>query len=1637
MAEGKTDPKRDSIPVAAEPWPAKDYGPGGIGEGKPPMRSLDVSKDLAASDNNIPLSPQWLYAKSSDGKTALPAGPGDTRPPSSLPQGASVDSSQTEASRLEGSQDKKEWKRNVPDVDGNRRWREEERETGLLGRRERRKEGDREIEYRKNDRRPDNAPLKESADTKIPASSDRWSEVVGRTSGHESRRDSKWSSRWGPEDKEKDTRKEKKTDGDKEEPHVEKRPSTGSSDKWRPLRHRQEIHSGGSAVYRAAPGFGTDRGRVEGAKVNFAASSGRGRANLVPGLPFSRPSSSAPIGAAHSVKTELLHEKSGLTADTFRYPRANVLEIYRMNKMQLTSDGIPEGFVEAPEITKSTCMTPLAFVQPDSEEADVLDDMGKGKVVSSGAGDDSSEEKMERVTDYEIGPNIPAQICKNELSAFHNVNDPGLASTVLKDDACYKEPYALSYFEEKDGQGNMIADVGRVGLPVSLVPDNSGAINSTTSLDICAKLPDDASSLFDAPIIQKTVSCDNQHESNNPETELVELGTSSELSLCYLDPQGDVQGPFLAEDIFTWYSEGFFGIDLPVRLADAPVDTQFQPLGDVIPELSQKPQSSPLISSDVQSHRSDSRGNLEAIAPTSEISKFTSFGSEDPFLRQGQPRMPDSEVSTTSHYDKSQVFNSDTLGGRFDIGSRSFHNFSGQDSEEVMNAGRPVNSLQNPFEKLANEIPDLSGSQSAHPFLLSERGQAIPANEVRDMSGTQNAHQFLLSERGQAIPANEIRDLSVTQSAHQFLLERGQAIPANQKAPMDNDVNPLGLSWSELKGTHLKAPLSSNVAGVGDRGHIISPFVGVDASRFGHKEDVFSREGEQVTQDAWLGNFRNTSSNIPGDASRLTDLVPEPNRFNEHLLSQHFQNQQLQHHHNPLVAGDGTRFRHRGDTFNVEGDLSTHDAWLSNFRRNASSNTLQDASQLTRLVPEASRFNLQEHLLSQQFQNQDLQQQRLPSPHQNMHLAGQYLEQLQGSLQQQQSVNQAVDMDCLRKLQFQQQQHLRQLEQQQQQQQQQQQIRHRMQLLQEQHQRQQQQLRLEQMLHQQHNPSLGVAHADQLRGDATIDQHFYRQRLRHELQQQAPHLPKDRPSLDQLIKAKFGTNIHPDQYNELLNALTHPGNRHMLSLEEQLLLGAQQEQLQSRQFPNVPRQQSGMEHVGGVWSVDESGQFLRAAASPHQTHSGNLGHLDFVQTLERPSSFEQPHYLDRNFLMHDRMQRENYGLNSQNIERSTSNPRPNMDVLESLGHVNPAAQMGQFHSGSRSQQNWTQNQFNTTQMDAMERNWSGTVGQLPSGLTESQYAQFQLALEKQKRDIQVDLSIEDPNQWSSHVGKEYSNHGLADLHHEKLAFHSSQKLGSTDDMSSLFTRMGQMPQEQLANLNFEGQMDTFETIGRLPLRTSSGALAERNQFFLDTRGNESQQHEDSKRVASITYLGTSEGGVEQAEGSAIAKGYVGPASKGYGGGSSLFNFDRGADTARADEMLNDRKSAMLARGSDNSQLRPREQHQVALAEQVPVPPLKGNTSEGKKDGKDARVSRTSSVSDVEAPEASFIDMLKGTSRKNALETESSAGPAESLDGGRSSSKKKGKKGRQIDPSLLGFKVHSNRILMGEIQRPED
>lgn len=75
--------------------------------------------------------------------------------------------------------------------------------------------------------------------------------------------------------------------------------------------------------------------------------------------------------------------------------------------------------------------------------------------------------------------------------------------------------------------------------------------------------------------------------SNNNAKQTLSAGVHlpEELNLFYLDPQGNIQGPFLGLDIISWFEQGFFGTDLPVCLLGAPEGMPFLPLGDVMPHL--------------------------------------------------------------------------------------------------------------------------------------------------------------------------------------------------------------------------------------------------------------------------------------------------------------------------------------------------------------------------------------------------------------------------------------------------------------------------------------------------------------------------------------------------------------------------------------------------------------------------------------------------------------------------------------------------------------------------------------------------------------------------------------------------------------------------------------------------------------------------------------------------------------------------------------------------------------------------------------------------------------------------------------------------------------------------------------------
>ncbi|KAL0357730.1 UNVERIFIED_CONTAM: protein ESSENTIAL FOR POTEXVIRUS ACCUMULATION 1 [Sesamum calycinum] len=542
-------------------------------------------KDQAVSES-IPLSPQWLYARPNEPKT-------ETRGPSSLSLGSSADLNQKEVWRSEATEDKKDWRRIAPEPDSGRRWREEERETGILGRRDR----------RKTDRRVDNAPGRETTENRSLPTTDRWHDVSGRNSGHETRRD-KWSLRWGPDDKEKDARVEKRTDIEKEESQGESQSilsnsrsvperDSDSRDKWRP-RHRMEGNSGGLGSFRAAPGFGLERGRVEGSNTGFTVGRGRSTVSLV------RPPSAGPIGASQYDKSENVPGKP-LSVGTFVYPRAKLLDIYRKQRLDSSLALMPGNWEEVPPITQLDAIEPFAFVVPDAEQEAILNDIWKGKIIDSGASyssfrkggsiDDVSELGEELNIGRQVSltadviKEIPDNLVKASVDLPKAAVDSIFYDNISKTEAMNRKELDVGSVKSLNGAQSDAFQLKVAGSAVNQQPLLDSA-KSATSFDANNKLPGESNSLFAMPTsdqywdgqLHKIGSRANEYQLDGgipPE----------ELSLYYRDPQGEIQGPFLGVDIMSWFEQGFFGTDLPVRLEDAPDESPFRELGDVMPHL--------------------------------------------------------------------------------------------------------------------------------------------------------------------------------------------------------------------------------------------------------------------------------------------------------------------------------------------------------------------------------------------------------------------------------------------------------------------------------------------------------------------------------------------------------------------------------------------------------------------------------------------------------------------------------------------------------------------------------------------------------------------------------------------------------------------------------------------------------------------------------------------------------------------------------------------------------------------------------------------------------------------------------------------------------------------------------------------
>ncbi|MCE2055368.1 hypothetical protein HAX54_042486 [Datura stramonium] len=1529
--------------------------PKGNDDNKPFIGQLDISKDQAMVDSSIPLSPQWLYAKPSDTKMEM-------RPPSSLSLGSSVDSSQKEVWRTDVLEDKKDWRRTAVETESGRRWREEERETSLLGRRER----------RKPDRRAEH-------------------DVNNRNSGLDTRRDNKWSSRWGPDEKEKENRSEKRIDVDKEDVHndaqtyvanrtVSERESD-SRDKWRP-RHRMEGNSAAPSSHRAAPGFGQERGKVEGSNVGFNLGRGRSAGTIV------RPSSRGAIGASPFENS--VAGKSRISTGIFSYPRGKTLDIYRRQKPGSSLCSMPKNMEEAHPVTQVTAIEPLAFVVPDAEEEAIVNDMWKGKITGSVISYDSFRkgQSMDNVTETgDMEPNNTKQDVLSTDFTEETVDRLLKTSIGVEEANGYGFAYENAVKVKLDGGDNHEGQKDKVSEDIAAdgslltrkTTDNRDCLKdiSGSQSDISALILPDSGVITRTPIfenIQQHVAFDGSPKVSD-DSNSVFVNSSSEiywtnllgrgippeeLSLYYRDPQGKIQGPFLGADIISWFDQGFFGMDLPVRWEDAPEDSPFFELGDIMPHLKFE-------------HEYVGNTNLSQTEPSAVLE-----GKLDCGLCSS---VTVSEMVGSAALDGSSWLPSDFdgLGGHRIQSipdhpacqfkppysqSGDFNDFVAQD-EEIVFPGRP-GSGGNPIGKTSTGLTDPLNIHCATPSAMSEGG-----------------------------------------------------VPNHEEA-----LHPLGLLWSELEGTTGK---SGPISDVPFRGSSQDQVLNPGAARvgpFGVKTD--STSAVETWADAYRRNAV-SESNIYREAIDASCLLHRDHELNRFELADKLFSQQLQqqHPHN-LMSSHNSHLNEamleRGANHN-----SIHQPQLA-------SQTGQDLEHFLALQLQHQR-QLQLQQLQQQQQQQFHQQQVLMKDQQQSHARQLVLEQLLQSQVRDPSHTQ-LHLDAIR--------HNSALEQ----------VLIKQQILSELQQR----------------PHLPPRHAEPS--------------IEHLIQTKFGQIPHQGPQynlMELLSRAKHG-QLHPLEHQILQQEQTHERLRQHLEMEEDRQIGAVWPVDETGQYLRNPGV-SGRANSGfGPLDIYQKQQI--PAPEEHVSHLERnfsvqdrlqrglygTGLLPLERTMSVPGGGPGVNLDAVNLL-----------VRAQGLEMQDPNSR-----MHSSGH------MPGFLTGIHLQSPHClfSNQFHAPNADTIENHWCERNGQLPSDWMETRMHQLHLNGERQRRDFDAKRASEDQSMWmSAGANDDSSKRLLMELLQQKSGQQSTEQaemtrgilfergfhsghfsatnasnhsfnplLDQDTSLNQVFTvrsygsDSGLPPQRDHVN-EIAGSLDVGE---RFPFKSHSGALAEAEPVF-SSINDASQVH-----LEACESIGR-QAGMTTVEGEMPINLLSKHTSIGTGGGSLDFYNDKSDRGDSAVEEIPKERMAVTSKRPDNMPKRPPvlrvSSTQEGLSELTSDTPVRGKNpsdamaSEGGKretggnaanqipdavmsGKKDGRFRRTASCSDADVSETSFSDMLKSNAKRP---TAQEAHASEALDATQCArgGKKKGKKGRQIDPALLGFKVTSNRIMMGEIQRIED
>ncbi|XP_071734156.1 protein ESSENTIAL FOR POTEXVIRUS ACCUMULATION 1-like isoform X2 [Rutidosis leptorrhynchoides] len=553
-----------------------------------------ISKDGQGSDSSIPLSPQWLLPKPRENKTGTVSGEMHT---SAFPAVANCPGpvkSQGYLDPVNDIQKKKDVFR--PSVLDNRdRWREEERETKSSARKDRWGEGDKEPEdTRKVDRWNDNSS------GRYRAPSERLSDSGNKDPSDDQHRENKWSTRWGRDNKGVDSLRDKWVDSGKHEW------DTDHPKPWRSSsavnRAKVEQPSYQSPISNKGSLMGV-HGRGRGENQNSTFPIGRGRGALEGN---SLNNSHSPT--SFSDKIDQCHEESSLVG----YSRAQLIDVYRMTDMKSC-----ERVALVPSLTQEDPLEPLALTSPTPEELFLLNGIDKGDILSSG-------------------------VITKEGSFGRNTSDVQTSRTKLGS----KEDLQLTDDYHKDGIADRFkdADYGSYGKNNDVGMTKESRVHGTSvhstatwrsqsqkdATDEWSGHPVNPYSKGEGPVIKKLPA---GHLDREQDSRIQSLSQPSpeDLVLFYKDPQGSVQGPFTGTDIIGWFEAGYFGIDLLVRLANAPHESPWSLLGDVMPHLRAKVRPPPGFSAAKQSEVNDQSSQLNVTGLGNNIARMKN----EPMLQHG------------------------------------------------------------------------------------------------------------------------------------------------------------------------------------------------------------------------------------------------------------------------------------------------------------------------------------------------------------------------------------------------------------------------------------------------------------------------------------------------------------------------------------------------------------------------------------------------------------------------------------------------------------------------------------------------------------------------------------------------------------------------------------------------------------------------------------------------------------------------------------------------------------------------------------------------------------------------------------------------------------------------------------------